>query len=88
MIMKAISKSIGLVVVGMVIGSLPLTLSMGRINAQDLGRLKPKRIPANIDNIVVDDGMLYITSGSNIYKISRNNLTEREWWSMPPLPLK
>ena len=79
MIMKAISKSIDLVVVGMVIGSLPLTLSMGRINAQDLGRLKPKRIPANIDNIVVDDGMLYITSGSNIYKISRNNLTEREW---------
>ena len=87
LIMKPVSKSLGMLVLGVAIGSLPYTLSMGRINAQDVSRLKPKHVPAHIDHISVDNfGNVIIASGSRIYKISSDRLNNNGWWTMPELP--
>ena len=86
--MKSVSKSMGMLVLGVAMGSLPYTLSVGCINAQqDISRLKPKHMPAHIDQMVVDrEGYVLISSGSKIYKIQSSQLNERGWWTMPELP--
>ena len=84
--MKSKSRSLPLVVLGIAIGSLPYTLSLGKANAQDTSRLKPKHIPAHIDNMQVGNGYVYFSSGGRVYKVLESDIHLNQWWSMPELP--
>ncbi len=77
-----------MLVVGVVIGSLPYTLSIGKTVAQ-INPPKPGAVPARIDQIVIgNDYNLYLTSGTRIYKIHSTRLVEGQWWTMPGYPSK
>ncbi len=76
-----------MVVLGVTIGSLPYTLSVGRTTAQqDLGRLKPKHIPVMPDHVTADNGDLYLIYHGKVLKMQTNSIPYNSWQKLPEAP--
>ena len=88
MIMKSVSKSIGLVVLGVAIGSLPYSLSLGRVSAQqDLSRLKPKHVPVQPDHVAAENGNVYVFYQGHVLHLFGSELPPNQWKQLPDVPV-
>lgn len=84
--MKSFSKSVGLLVLGLVMGSLPYTLSLGRTVAQSP---KEKRYTPRIEQFQIIGGRTYLLSNTGqITFIQTAKIVEGTWTSAPDLVYK